>query len=530
MPDVGGTAYQFATGCGLDGMHAHISRDGGFCMLKRFLGDRSGNYAMLLGIMTLPLLLAVGFGVDTVRYVSAKQHLQELADGASLAVAASPDRDETKLRALAGKMVVGNTADHRVENVTVASLNIKDDKVDLGLEGDIHTYFMGLANIHTLDVRATALAVRAVTGSVEVALVLDNTESMNYENKIQTLKVAATDLVKKLHENDDADVRIALVPYAEQINVGMSNRNASWLSVPEDYTKSVTETKTTEGKWVQDTKKTDICDVWTEAGSRQVEKDGVWITETWDRYCSKYKYVDVGEPYWKEPETKTTTTTTRYKWYGCVGSRVSSKNLLLDDLSPGVPYPGYVDTKQKCLTEIIPLTSDKDTILKGITGMITSRSGYTPQTYIPGGLMWGVNVLSNTLPFNEGAPYDPANSKPRKVIVLMTDGLNTRRVNVTGTLNLDYLKGGALIGDTNTANDTQRSNVNKDTTTLCDYAKTNKIEIFSVAFMVNDGPAKTMLEGCATDSSHYYDASDSAKLLASFESIAQSLTQVRLAR
>lgn len=499
-------------------------------MLKRFLGDRSGNYAMLLGITTLPLLLAVGFGVDTVRYVSAKQHLQELADGASLAVAASPSRDDTTLRALAGKMVVGNTADNRVENVKVATLNIKDDKVDLGLEGDIHTYFMNLANIHTLDVRASALAVRAVTGSVEVALVLDNTESMNYDNKIQTLKVAAADLVTQLHKNEKASVRIALVPYAEQINVGTSNRNASWLSVPDDYTQSVTKTTTTEGRWVQKTKNTNECVTWKEAGSRQVEKDGVWVTETWPRTCTEYKKVNVGDPYWVDGSTTTTTTETKYKWYGCVGSRVSNKNLLLDDLSPSVPYPGYVDTKQKCLTEIIPLTSDQDTIQKGITGMITSRSGYTPNTYIPGGMMWGINVLSNTLPFSEGAPYDPANSKPRKVIVLMTDGLNTRRVNVTGTLNLDYLKGGALIGDTNSANDTQRSNVNKDTITLCDYAKTNKIEIFSVAFMVDDGPAKTMLEGCATDASHYYDASDSEKLLAAFSGIAQSLSQVRLAR
>lgn len=499
-------------------------------MLKRFLVDRSGNYGMLLGIMTLPLLLAVGFGVDTVRYVSAKQHLQELADGASLAVAASTDRDETKLRSLAGKMVSGNTSGHRIDNVAVASLDIDSEKVDLNLEGDIPTYFMGLANIHRLDVNASALAIRAVTGSVEVALVLDNTESMNYDDKIGTLKTAATELVTQLHKSPDADVRIALVPYAEQINVGMSNRNAAWLSVPDDYTKSVTTTTTTEGYWNQKTKKTSTCLEWKEAGSRQVEKDGVWVTETWGRSCSKYLYENVGDPVWVEPKTTTKTTETKYKWYGCVGSRVVNKKLVLDDLSPSVTYPGYVATSQKCLTEIIPLTSSKDTILNGITGMITSRSGYTPQTYIPAGLMWGINVLSNSEPFTEGLAYDPANSKPRKVIVLMTDGLNTRRVNVTGTLNLDYLNGGALLGDTNSANATQRTATNTDTTTLCNYAKANKIEIFSVAFMVDDGAAKTMLQGCATDPYHYYDATDSTKLLAAFSGIAQSLSQVRLAR
>ncbi|MHA6641688.1 TadE/TadG family type IV pilus assembly protein [Mesorhizobium sp. A623] len=499
-------------------------------MLKRFLVDRSGNYVMLLAVMTLPLLLAIGFSVDYVRYVAAKQHLQDLADAASLAVAASPERDDTKLRVLAGEMVVGNTSRNRIENVTVASLDIKDDKVDLGLGGNIPTYFMGLANIHRLDVQASALAVRAVTGSVEVALVLDNTESMNYENKIQTLKKAAAGLVTQLHKSDSADVRIALVPYAEQINVGLKNRNASWLSVPADYTKTVTTTTNHEGYWDQKTKKTDICLEWREAGSRQVEKDGVWVTETWSRACSKYKYENVGEQFWVDPKTTTNTSTTSYKWFGCVGSRVVNKKLLLDDLSPSILYPGYVDTKQKCLTEIIPLTDNEKTIQDGITGMVTSRSGYTPQTYIPGGVMWGVNVLSSSEPYSEGLAYDSANAKPRKVIVLMTDGLNTRRVNLTGTLNMDYLNGGALLGDTNSANANQRLAANADTTTLCTYAKSKAIEIFSIAFMVDDGPAKTMLQGCATDAEHYFDASDSAKLLASFEKIARSLTQVRLAR
>ena len=70
-------------------------------------------------------------------------------------------------------------------------------------------------------------------------------------------------------------------------------------------------------------------------------------------------------------------------------------------------------------------------------------------------------------------------------------------------MNFDYLNGGALLGDTNTANATQRIATNTDTTKLCDYAKSKNIEIFSVAFMVDDGAAKTMLQGCATDATHY---------------------------
>jgi hypothetical protein len=56
------------------------------------------------------------------------------------------------------------------------------------------------------------------------------------------------------------------------------------------------------------------------------------------------------------------------------------------------------------------------------------------------------------------------------------------------------------------------------------------IEIFTVAFKVDDAAARTMLQGCATDAQHYYDASDPEALLVAFAGIAQSLRQVRLAR
>jgi hypothetical protein len=47
--------------------------------------------------------------------------------------------------------------------------------------------------------------------------------------------------------------------------------------------------------------------------------------------------------------------------------------------------------------------------------------------------------------------------------------------------------------------------------------------------MVDDETAKTMLESCATDKNHYFDASDTSKLLEAFTAISKSLRVVRLA-
>ena len=495
---------------------------------------------MILTTLLFPLFLAVGLSVDYTRHLSAESHLQELADIASLTLAGSREEDDEKLRQMADDFLAANVGISKFDAVEIIDLKTEDNQIDIDLKSTIDTYFMGLANIDTLDVRASALAERAVLGSVEVALVLDNTESMNYDNKIATLKLAAGNLVTQLTSGNDASVRIGLVPYAEQINVGLANRGAPWISVPNDYSNSVTTTTTKAGYWNQKTKKKTPanCLVWKEAGSSTVLKDGVPVTTTWGRSCTSWEMVNDGEPVWVPEKTTTKTTTTTYTWRGCVGMRVSASKLVLDDASPSVKYPGLMSKNKafKCLTEIVPLTNDAATVKAAITGMITSRKSpydtYTPNTYIPGGLMWGINVLSKTEPFAEGADYDETgqNLEPRKVIVLMTDGLNTMRTNLTGNVNSDYLKSGAFIGDTASANAAQQTATNTDTTTLCTYAKTQKIEIFTVAFKVDDVAAKTMLETCATDSEHYFDASDPDKLLAAFSGIAQSLSQVRLAR
>jgi Flp pilus assembly protein TadG len=475
-------------------------------MIKAFCSNRSGNYAAILAIATLPLLLAVGVATDYSRHVSAQKHLQELADAASLALAGSDEKSEEKLRKLANKIILSNRSSARIENVKIVDLDTDDNWVDLRLSGDIQTTFMNLANIQTLDVGASALAERAVTGSVEVALVLDNTASMSFDDKIVTLRDAATNLVEELFGAEDADVRVGLVPYAEQINVGTANRNASWLSVPNDYS---TVTPATEGEWYQPQKRTDTCKKWREAGSRQVEKDGVWVTETWGRSCSEWEMVDDGPKKWRAGRAAYTT---RYKWYGCIGSRINNGKLVLDDQSPTIKYPGFVKTSKTCLTEVLPLTDEETTVTTAIEAMATARD-----TYIPAGVIWGVNVLSPGEPFTEGAAYDANNKKPRKVMVLMTDGLNTRRVNMSN-------------GDYTSANSAQRLQTNTDTKTACDYAKSRKIEIFAVAFKVDDVNAKSMLQYCANSAEHYYDASDPEKLLTAFEGIGRSLRQVRLAR
>ena len=77
----------------------------------------------------------------------------------------------------------------------------------------------------------------------------------------------------------------------------------------------------------------------------------------------------------KGPQQCTTkTTTTNYKWSGCVQSR-PSPNHLTDD-NTALPYAALMN--QTCANPIVPLTDNK-TIVKAAINALTA----TGETYIP---------------------------------------------------------------------------------------------------------------------------------------------------
>jgi Flp pilus assembly protein TadG len=496
-------------------------------MIRAFLADRRGAYAVIMGLLAIPLMLSVGLGVDYARYLRAQAHLQHLADAASLAMAASRAPDEPSLRKIGDHFIAANYSDREIGNLRVASLTGTTEKVDLTLAGTIKTSFMALANIDTLDVRANSLAIRAVSGSVEVSLVLDNTWSMSDPagsglSKIAALKKAAGDLVEEVFKDNEAPIKVGIVPYADYVNVGTQNRGASWLDVPADYSVSH------KGSCRTITSKRGACLAYAPKTICTSNTDGVISTYQCGGGCTQYAPDIPITPY----ESCSNDYVTNYTWYGCVGSRADGQNPILSDKQPSRRYPGYLDTSQHCLNPIVPLTDNKNTLLSAINNLIINIGSYKPSTYIPAGIMWGINQLSPSAPLTEGQAYDPKNVNPRKVIVLMTDGYNTLKFRASD---------GRHVPFTSSNETAERQETNADAAALCDYAKKKKMEIFSVAFIVSnpaataadkakEDEAKALLQGCATDPQHYYDATNSEALAQAFAGIAQSLTNVRLAR
>lgn len=477
-------------------------------MPTRSLGrDESGGVAIIFGIALLPVMLAVGISVDYARVATARTAAQSAADSAALAVASTAEGSEKEMQRLAGRFADAKLLGTLGSSAKLSRFSYRDTDrtVEVVLTGSVQSTFLGVVGINKLDYSATAKAVRATPGSIELVLVLDNTWSMVGE-KLDALKSASIELVKVLKEEPKADVKIGLVPYADYVNVGIQNRFKNWISVPSDYSKSserVCRTLTTK----QTCKKSGA----PQSCTRKV--DG--IAESYDCTPNTCTTEQV-EPY----ESCSGGGTTKYTWFGCVGSR--TKGLLRrSDGEPATPYPGLLATSQNCLNPIVPLTDSKSTVTAALESMIVNVGGYKPLTYIPAGLIWGVNLLSPSEPFNQAASYDKNNRAPRKVMVLMSDGANTLR--------FDPGTGQHVAPSSNSSiAEEELAETYKDMRAICDYAKAQKVEVFTVAFDVSETVAKSAMSSCASGSGNTLSAKSKGELMAAFKKIARSLTTVRL--
>lgn len=480
-------------------------------LTRSYWSDTRGEFGVIFALMGIVLIAFGGAAVDYTLWQNAITSARNAADAGALAGAISSADDIYTIR----KVVTGAATTHSMfANLAVKDVTFDDkkDQIAVSVEGTYTTLFVTLVGVHTMPVKAFATSERAQPGELEIALVLDNTWSMSDKDssgvtKLSALKSASRKLADVLWAEDEAGtVEIGLVPYAQYVNVGVGNRYQSWMTVPADYSSTSTKTCTTKTTKQQCTKGAKA------TCTRAV--DGV--SETYD--CTPQTCTNVTvDPY----ESCTGGGTSNYKWYGCVYSRKTG-TLRLNDTLPISPYTGYLETSQSCLNPIVPLTKNRDTIKTSLANMIVTINGNKPLTYIPAGMVWGINVLSPTAPFTEANNYDPSKLRPRKALVLMTDGDNTLRFNSSNGQH------NGLDANNVTTAANQKAQTDADTLALCTYAKNQGIEVFTVGFGTLLPASDTLLSGCATDTKHYFSANNAAELEAAFQNIGKALRFVRL--
>ncbi|MGL4445411.1 MAG: pilus assembly protein TadG-related protein [Alsobacter sp.] len=476
-------------------------------LLRRFLGDRRGSLAVSFGFLSVPMVMITGMAVDYSRVAYARTSLQAVVDSTALSIANPRYNDPEQIRAAAVSIFESQLREKlNLAQVPKLEVSVLDDGKSVHVKAmtSVSTTLLAILGMSEMEIAAQAKGIRGLDNNVELALVLDTTGSMLASNKLQTLKTSANLLVDTLTADASAKVKFAIVPFANYVNVGLANRNQAWLSNANDYStttssQSCTTPNTTCKTWTTQPKQTCVS-VNCVPKQTCTTNDGVQTcktTQQCQQQCTTTGTQQVCSEWNKGPQQCTTkVTTTNYKWSGCVQSRPSPNHIT--DANPALPYAALMN--QTCASPIVPLTDNK-TVVKAAINALSA----TGETYIPGGLIWGLNVLSPLAPFSEGGAYDAQNRKPRKALVLMTDGVNTKSLN--GTMHTG----------------SNRATADTATTQLCAAVKGRGIEVFTVAFMVTDTGVQTMLKSCASSGENYFNAADAASLEAAFKKIALAL-------
>ncbi len=204
-------------------------------LVTRFLGNRDGGVGPMLALAALPLFGFVGAAIDYSRAASTRTAMQASLDASALML--SKEAQTLTTPNLAQKASDGFKANFtRPEAYDVQVVS----QFNQPAEGNFSLKLTASAKVNTLFSKLLGQSAIAMSVTSEVlwgikklnlALVLDNTGSMQSSAKMTNLKLAAHNLLTTLKNaaKTDGDVKVAIVPFATDVNAGTGNVNANWI-------------------------------------------------------------------------------------------------------------------------------------------------------------------------------------------------------------------------------------------------------------------------------------------------------------
>lgn len=468
--------------------------------LARFGAEKSGSTALMFALLIAPAMILTGMAVDFSRMVTVKARMQTAIDAAALAGTRAAQTSP-----LTATLAATNAANNYYNSIPmpfVASKTLSSPTVDSTQTNYawtatswVKTPFLsmaGMVNAKAADASApsgcttswwvcqkvittastTLQAGGANTGySIETSFMLDITGSMAGQ-KISDLQSAANDAVDILIWNDQSKYtsKVAIVPFAQDVR--LPNAAAFQLAT----------------------------------GSAPTNNSKNYGGYTFKLYNTQY----------------------------CVAERTGTN--MYTDAAPStgnysMPAWLYYNWGNSCdvptSAVVTPLTSNKST-LHTLIGNLQPSGGTAGHL----GTAWAWYMLSpnwNSLwpTANQAGAYDTSyniNTKVgdpkavtlKKIAVLMTDG----------DYNFEYNSAGV---PTSFGGSAANASSSVQATALCSGMKAKGIEVYTVAFGTGlSSSAQTLLTNCATDTSHFYNASTGDALKAAFRDIALKISQLRI--
>lgn len=222
-------------------------------MIRRFLRNESGQFAMMTAIATVPLLGGLALAIDYSEMSRQRQETLNALDAAGIATArqAISGASDADLIVYANNFFKANLSSVHPNDTSLTVILPKNNTgggtLKMSARFTYEPYFFsgftkmvnGVGSSTEMDFSAkTEIRLK---NTLEVALVLDNSGSMEYVGtgsgmkRIDLLKDAAKQLVDTISlqaaqmKQVSKPVQFSLVPFAASVNVGPDNADAAWM-------------------------------------------------------------------------------------------------------------------------------------------------------------------------------------------------------------------------------------------------------------------------------------------------------------
>ena len=396
-------------------------------MIREFLKDKRGNYALITVITLVPLMGALALGVDYTELSRQRLDTLNALDAAGVATARriAEGADDAEAIAYARTFFLAHLAHADAKDAQLSVLlpnaNTGGGTLKLTASMKYQPYFMPVAmwivgkGASSTQINFEATSEVRLKNTLEVALVLDNSGSMNDLGKnsskvrFDLLKDAAKQLVEQLAtqaqqmKQIDKPVQFSLVPFAASVNVGPQNANAAWMDTTgispihhENFDWSTLSTSWNANKYAQK-----VGSVWYARGS-------AWDATQKDKPLTRFSLYNQMQRVSKINSNGTYTYDKIASWGGCVEARPSPYNV--DDTAPSTGTPATLFVPMFAPDETDNTSSNKPANNNwhvDVSGSSDNavRQRYMPKYFTPGnsvtqafGMDAGPNASCTTTP------------------------------------------------------------------------------------------------------------------------------------
>lgn len=444
--------------------------------IRKFVASRCGNVATTFAFATIPIIGGVGAAIDLSRANAVKVELQTALDSTALMLSRdAATLSSSALQTKASTYFNAMFSRPEASNVSISATYTSSGGSQVVVNGSavVPTTLVGIVGISSVTVNGTATS-KWGNSRLRVALVLDNTGSMADDGKMTALKSATKNLLTQLQSaaTTNGDVYVSIIPFARTVNVGTSNKNATWLD------------------WTTWNSVNGSCsNGWGYGGQTQSNCNGTWT-----------------------PDNHST-------WNGCVADRGNSSAPASGNYDQNVTAPSTTNTATLfptwnddpyCPVQMMGLSYNWTQLSSLVDSM--DPAGGTNQ---PIGLIWGWNSLVGLGPLT--APAMASGYNYQQIIILLSDGLNT--------IDRWYGNGSSVSSSV----DKRMYDSTNSGAGTCANIKAAGITIYTIQVNTGGDPTSTLLQNCASSTDKFFMLTSSSQIVTTFNTIGTNLSKLRIA-